>query len=105
MSPRTTNFRGGNLTEIDKSKKSYPLIRAIGSLLFWPFIGTIFPRIVGLTFTYSITFVMGAAINYLERPSDERDTNYAYGLIAATLICYSASSVSADDPLLIDADI
>lgn len=92
------------LTQPDKLKKSYPLMRATASLLLWPFLDSIFPRLARIAFSYSQTFVLGAAIRYLEMPRHEKDINHAYGLIGATLITYFGCSVSAHEIILINAN-
>ena len=44
--------------------------------------------------SYSMVFVMEAAIRYLETPAEERNPNYAYGLVAATALAYYGAGVS-----------
>jgi hypothetical protein len=42
------------------------------------------PRLAVTGFTYSQTFLISAAVTYLETPRQLRNINHAYGLIGAT---------------------
>jgi hypothetical protein len=91
--------------ESDKTKKKYPLIRALGSLFAWQYIGAIPAKAASIAARYSQTFVMAAAIRYLETPSHERSRDYAYGLIVATALSYFGSMVSIMEKLKVSTDI
>jgi hypothetical protein len=43
---------------------------------------------------FSQTFLMTAVIQYLETPKNERNPNRAYGLIAATALCFYGAAVA-----------
>jgi hypothetical protein len=43
------------------------------------------PRLAVTGFTYSQTFLINAAVTYLETPVRLRNVNHAYGLIGATV--------------------
>jgi hypothetical protein len=88
------------LTGLDKTASKYPLLRAVCSFLFWPYVIAMPVRLAVIAGNYSRTFVMMAAIRYLETPAHERNTNYAYGLVAATALTYYGTAVGP--PLNLD---
>jgi hypothetical protein len=59
----------------------------------WEALRTIPPRLAITGFTYSQTFLITAAILYLETPSFLRNKNHAYGLIGATALIYGGIMV------------
>jgi hypothetical protein len=52
-------------------------------------------RLAIIGFTYSQTFLINAAISYLETPAPLRDVNHAYGLIGATGLVYFGIAVNS----------
>jgi hypothetical protein len=79
----------------DKTKKTYPLIRAVVSMLWWQFVGVIPTRLFFIVGLYAQAIVMSAAIGYMETPSHQRQPNHAYALIAATILSYYGATVSS----------
>jgi hypothetical protein len=59
----------------------------------WPLLQTVPPRAGMIAFSYAETFLITASINYLETPSQVRNVNHAYGLIAAAAIIYTGNAV------------
>jgi hypothetical protein len=53
------------------------------------------PRLAITGFTYSQTFLINAAISYLETPAPLRNVNHAYGLIGATAFIYVGIAVGS----------
>jgi ATP-binding cassette subfamily C (CFTR/MRP) protein 1 len=54
------------------------------------------PRLCVTGFTYAQTFLINAAINYLEYPAPLRNVNHAYGLVGATALIYIGIAVSGE---------
>jgi hypothetical protein len=46
-----------------------------------------------IAISYAETFLITAAINYLETPPQIRNVNHAYGLIGAAAIIYTGNAV------------
>ncbi|KAF2667127.1 P-loop containing nucleoside triphosphate hydrolase protein [Microthyrium microscopicum] len=74
-----------------KTETSYPLVRALFGMLIWEYLGAMPAQMVKITLVYAQTFVMAAAISYLEIPAEQRDPQYAYALIAATALSFFGS--------------
>lgn len=64
------------------------------------FLLPVIPRVVLLGFTLAQPLFIRTAIEYIDTPSAERDTNHGYGLIAAAGLVFGGMAVSADSPLL-----
>jgi ATP-binding cassette subfamily C (CFTR/MRP) protein 1 len=77
----------------DKGKGSYPMVFAGMACLKWPLLHTIPPRAAMIAISYAQTFLITAAINYLETPAAKRNKNHAYGLIGAAAIIYIGNAV------------
>jgi hypothetical protein len=54
---------------------------------------TIVPRAACIGFTYAQTFLITAAIKYLEEPTQLKNQNHAYGLIGAAILIYFGRTV------------
>jgi hypothetical protein len=54
----------------------------------------LFPQAIMIIARFSQTFLMTAVIHYLETPKIERNPNRAYGLIAATALCFYGTAVT-----------
>ena len=78
----------------DGSSNPYSFLTTNWSLLKWQALQTVPPRLALTGFTYAQTFLITAAINYLELPSQLRDINHAYGLIGATALIYCGIAVN-----------
>jgi ATP-binding cassette, subfamily C (CFTR/MRP), member 1 len=78
----------------DKSPSAYSFIIASFFCFRWQVLRTMPARLAITGFTYSQTFLINAAISYLETPAPLRNINHAYGLIAATGLIYFGIAVS-----------
>ena len=76
------------LIKPDGSSSPYSFLTANIACFKWEALRTILPRLGISGFTYAQTFLITAAINYLELPAGLRDKNHAYGLIGATALIY-----------------
>jgi ATP-binding cassette, subfamily C (CFTR/MRP), member 1 len=54
---------------------------------------TILPRAAKIGLAYAQTFLIAAAIKYLETPIASREKNHGYGLIGATVLIYFGLTV------------
>ena len=72
----------------------YALIETVSLLMLQPYLEMLFPRAVMIIARFSQTFLMAGVIQYLETPKNERNPNRAYGLIAATALCFYGASVA-----------
>jgi ATP-binding cassette, subfamily C (CFTR/MRP), member 1 len=77
----------------DKSNGHFPLVWASIASLKWPLLQTVPPRAGMIAISYAQTFLITAAIIYLETPAPLRDVRHAYGLIAAAGIIYVGNAV------------
>jgi hypothetical protein len=82
------------LTMPDKSTSPYSFVIASFVCFRWQVLRTMPPRLAITGFTYSQTFLINAAIRYLETPAPLRNTNHAYGLIGATALIYIGIAAS-----------
>jgi hypothetical protein len=48
-----------------------------------------------IALNYSQTFLITAAVKFLEEPTSQRNMNYAYGLTGATALIYIGIAVSS----------
>jgi ATP-binding cassette, subfamily C (CFTR/MRP), member 1 len=78
----------------DGSSNPYTFLKANFAVFKWQIFQTIPPRLAVSGFTYAQTFLITAAIVYLELPSELRNVNHAYGLIGATFFIYSGIAVN-----------
>jgi hypothetical protein len=85
------------LTNADGSSSAYSFLTANIACFKWEALRTIPPRLGITGFTYAQTFLITAAINYLELPAGLRNKNHAYGLIGATALIYCGIAVAAKD--------
>jgi ATP-binding cassette subfamily C (CFTR/MRP) protein 1 len=97
------------LTVLDKSPSPYSFIIASFICFRWQVLRTMPPRLTITGFTYSQTFLINAAIAYLETPAPLRNVNHAYGLIGATALIYvgiavGSSRLSFRNDLIISLD-
>jgi len=72
----------------------YALVKTMSRLMLRPYLEMLFPRAVTIIASFSQTFLMTDVIQYLETPKNERNPNRAYGLIAATAICFYGAGVA-----------
>jgi ATP-binding cassette subfamily C (CFTR/MRP) protein 1 len=79
----------------DGSKNPYSLLNANWSVYKWQILVQMLPRLAITGFTYSQTFLIHTAVNYLETPKPLRNTNNAYGLIGATVLIYLGIALSS----------
>jgi hypothetical protein len=77
----------------DRRPGNNSLLYAIISCLRWGLLRTIFPRAALIGFKFSQTFLITAAIKYLDTPSEKRNINHAYGLIGAATLIYLGLAV------------
>jgi ATP-binding cassette, subfamily C (CFTR/MRP), member 1 len=77
----------------DRRPGSNGLLYAILSCLRWGLLRTIIPRAALIGFKYSQTFLITAAIKYLDTSTEKRDINHAYGLIGAAALIYLGLAV------------
>jgi ATP-binding cassette subfamily C (CFTR/MRP) protein 1 len=73
------------------SSNPYSFLLSNWSLYKWQILAQMVPRLAVTGFTYSQTFLINSAVDYLETPSALRNINHAYGLIAATASSTSTS--------------
>jgi hypothetical protein len=85
----------GMLTVPDKSPSPYSFVITSFVCFRWQVLRTVPPRMAITGFTYSQTFLINAAISYLETPAPLRNVNHAYGLIGATALIYSGIAVGS----------
>jgi ATP-binding cassette subfamily C (CFTR/MRP) protein 1 len=78
----------------DKHPTSHSLLFALISALKWELLRTFIPRAAIIAFSYAQTFLITAAIHYLDTPWDQRNRNHAYGLIGASALIYIGRAVS-----------
>jgi hypothetical protein len=83
------------LTMPDKSPSPYSFVIASFFCFRWQVLRTMPARLAITGFTYSQTFLINAAIAYLETPPPLRNVNHAYGLIGATGLIYIGIAVSS----------
>ncbi|KAF2663667.1 hypothetical protein BT63DRAFT_465330 [Microthyrium microscopicum] len=75
-----------------QSPKPRALLYAVLSCLRYEILLTVLPRLAIIGFTYAQSFLIPAAINYLETPSNERNHNHAYGLLGAAALIYGGET-------------
>ena len=78
----------------DGTSSAYSFLWTNFACFKWQAVRTIPPRLAITGFTYAQTFLITAAINYLELPASFRNVNHAYGLIGATGLIYIGIAVS-----------
>ena len=76
-----------------KSGKHALILTLLSSILF-PFLQIIPPRTAWIAFSYSQTWLITAAVDFLEKPIYQRDIVYSYVLIGATTLVYIGITVS-----------
>jgi hypothetical protein len=83
------------LTMPDKSPSPYSFVIASFICFRWQVLRTMPPRLAITGLTYSQTFLINAAIGYLDTPAPLRNINHAYGLIGATAFIYAGIAVGS----------
>ncbi|KAF2434238.1 P-loop containing nucleoside triphosphate hydrolase protein [Tothia fuscella] len=77
-----------------KSTKPHALLYTILSCLRHEIFLTVLPRLAMIGFSYSQSFLIPAAINYLNTPTEQRNRNHAYGLIGAAGLIYVGETLA-----------
>lgn len=65
--------------------------------LRWHLLAAIVPRLFLLGFTFAQPFLISATLRYINESESRSTKDYAYGLIAATLLIYVGIAVSLLD--------
>ncbi|KAH8900794.1 P-loop containing nucleoside triphosphate hydrolase protein [Thozetella sp. PMI_491] len=72
----------------------WALLRALLSALKFPLLVPVPARLALTGFSYAQPFLITAAVDYMQRTTNEESNNFGYGLIGATIIVYLGISTS-----------
>jgi len=64
------------------------------SVMRWPILSAVIPRLFEIGFVYSQPFLINRAIKLAQSPKSEENNNVGYGLIGAYVIVYAGIAVS-----------